>query len=39
VVALAGESPVPSGVSSKNIVSPLGGVILIDGNDDMYYWE
>jgi hypothetical protein len=38
VVALA-ESPAPSGVSNRNSASPPGGVVLIDGDDNEYYWE
>jgi hypothetical protein len=32
------ESPVPSGVSSRNSASPPGGVVVIDADDDEYYW-
>jgi hypothetical protein len=30
---------VPSGVSSRNNVSPPGVIVLTDGDNDEYYWE
>ncbi|KAK1661130.1 hypothetical protein QYE76_049289 [Lolium multiflorum] len=33
------ESPAPSDVSSRNTASPPRGVVLIDGDNEEYYWE
>jgi hypothetical protein len=33
------ESTAPSGVYNRNNASPPGDIVLIDGDDEEYYWE